>query len=111
VQCLDPTVLDAGTVLRMATIDGARALGLSDRIGSLEPGKQADVIVLDTRQPHLVPMYHPASQLVYAARGSDVAAVVIDGRIVMENGRIRTFDVEQAMDDVNRIAEAISRNR
>jgi 5-methylthioadenosine/S-adenosylhomocysteine deaminase len=49
-------------------------------------------------------MYHPASQLVYAARGSDVAAVVIDGRIVMENGRIRTFDVEQAMVEVNRIA-------
>jgi 5-methylthioadenosine/S-adenosylhomocysteine deaminase len=108
VQCLDPTVLDAATVLRMATIDGARALGLGERIGSLEPGKQADVIVLDTRQPHLVPMYHPVSQLVYAARGSDVAAVVIDGRIVMENGRILTFDVEQAMDDVNRIALQIN---
>ena len=107
VQCLDPTVLDAGAVLRMATIDGARALGLSERIGSLEPGKQADLIVLDTHQPHLVPMYHPVSQLVYAARGSDVAAVVIDGRIVMENGRIRTFDVEQAMADVNQIAQSI----
>ena len=109
VQSLDPTVLDAATVLRMATIDGARALGLDDRIGSLEPGKQADVIVLDTHRPHLVPMFHPVSQLVYAARGSDVAAVVIDGRIVMEDGRILTFDVEQAMDDVNRIAEAIVR--
>ena len=109
VQRLDPTVLDAATVLRMATIDGARALGLDDRIGSLEPGKQADVIVLDTHRPHLVPMFHPVSQLVYAARGSDVAAVVIDGRVVVEDGRIRTFDVEQAMDDVNRIAEAIAR--
>jgi 5-methylthioadenosine/S-adenosylhomocysteine deaminase len=93
----------------MATIDGARALGLDDRIGSLEPGKQADVIVVGTHRPHLVPMYHPVSQLVYAARGSDVAAVVIDGRIVMENGRIRSFDVEQAMDDVTRIAEAFGR--
>jgi 5-methylthioadenosine/S-adenosylhomocysteine deaminase len=109
VQSLDPTVLDAATVLRMATIDGARALGLDDRIGSLEPGKQADVIVVDTHRPHLVPMYHPVSQLVYAARGSDVAAVVIDGRVVMEDGRIRSFDVEQAMDDVTRIAEAIVR--
>jgi 5-methylthioadenosine/S-adenosylhomocysteine deaminase len=104
VQELDPTLLNAATVLRMATIDGARALGLDARIGSLEPGKRADLIVLDTHRPHLVPMYHPASQLVYAARGSDVAAVVIDGRIVMENGRIRTFDVEQAMVEVNRIA-------
>jgi 5-methylthioadenosine/S-adenosylhomocysteine deaminase len=108
VQCLDPTVLDAGAVLRMATIDGARALGLSERIGSLEPGKQADLIVLDTRRPHLVPMYHPASHLVYAARGSDVATVVISGRVVMENGHILSFDVEQAMDDVNRIAAEIS---
>jgi 5-methylthioadenosine/S-adenosylhomocysteine deaminase len=104
VHRLDPTVLDAGSVLRMATIEGARALGLSDRIGSLEPGKQADIIILDTRKPHLVPMYHPVSQLVYAARGSDVETVVINGRIVMEQGRILTFDVEQAMDDVNRIA-------
>ena len=104
VHCLDPTVLDAGTVLRMATIDGARALGLSERIGSLEPGKQADVIILDTHRPHLVPMYHPVSHLVYAARGSDVETAVINGRIVMEHGRILTFDVEQAMDEVNRIA-------
>jgi 5-methylthioadenosine/S-adenosylhomocysteine deaminase len=107
VHRLDPTVLDAGTVLRMATIDGARALGLSDRIGSLEPGKQADLIILDTRKPHLVPMYHPVSQLVYAARGSDVDAVVINGRVVMEHGRILTFDVGQAMEDVNRIAAQI----
>lgn len=111
VQCLDPTVLDAAAVLRMATIDGARALGLGERIGSLEPGKQADLIVIDTHRPHLVPMYHPASQLVYAARGSDVAAVVIDGRLVMENGRILTFDVEQAMEEVTRIAETIARHR
>jgi len=108
VHRLDPTVLDAGTVLRMATIDAARALGLSDRIGSLEPGKQADVIILDTCKPHLVPMYHPVSQLVYAARGSDVEASVINGRIVMEHGRILTFDVGQAMEDVNRIAVEMS---
>jgi 5-methylthioadenosine/S-adenosylhomocysteine deaminase len=107
VHRLDPTVLDAGTVLRMATIDGARALGLSERIGSLEPGKQADIIILDTRKPHLVPMYHPVSQLVYAARGSDVEAAVINGRIVMEQGRILTFDVEQAMEDANGIAAQI----
>jgi 5-methylthioadenosine/S-adenosylhomocysteine deaminase len=107
VHRLDPTVLAAGAVLRMATIDGACALGLGDRIGSLEPGKQADVIILDTRKPHLVPMYHPVSQLVYAARGSDVETAVINGRVVMENGRILTFDVEQAMEEVNRIAAQV----
>jgi 5-methylthioadenosine/S-adenosylhomocysteine deaminase len=104
VQRLDPTVLDADTVLRMATMDGARALGLSDRIGSIEPGKKADLIVIDTRQPHLVPMYHPVSHLVYAVKGSDVTTVIINGRVVMEGGRILTFAVEQDMADVNRIA-------
>ena len=81
VQSLDPTVLDAATVLRMATIEGARALGLDEVIGSLEPGKQADIIVIDTRKPHLTPMYDPASHLVYAARGSDVATVIVNGRV------------------------------
>jgi 5-methylthioadenosine/S-adenosylhomocysteine deaminase len=107
VQGLDPTVLDADTVLRMATLDGARALGLSGRIGSIEPGKKADLIIVDTRRPHLVPMYHPASQLVYAARGSDVTTAIINGRVVMEGGRILTFDVEQAMAEVDRLARQI----
>jgi 5-methylthioadenosine/S-adenosylhomocysteine deaminase len=111
VDRLDPTVLDAETVLRMATVDGARALGLGDRTGSLEPGKRADLIVVNTRRPHLVPMHHPASQLVYAARGSDVETVVIDGRVVVQEGRILTFDVEAAMDAVNRIARRIAGRR
>ena len=104
-------MLDAETVLRMATVDGARALGLGDRTGSLEPGKRADLIVVNTRRPHLVPMHHPASQLVYAARGSDVETVVIDGRVVVQDGRILTFDVEAAMDAVNRIARRIGDRR
>jgi len=108
VHRLDPTLLNAATVLRMATSEGARALGLGERIGSLEAGKQADVILVDTRRPHLTPLYHPASQLVYAARGSDVTTAIINGRLVMENGRILTFDVQQAMDEVNAIALQIA---
>ena len=110
VNTLDPTVLDALTVLRMATIDGARALGLDRITGSLEVGKAADLIVIDTRKPHLTPMYNPVSHLVYAARGSDVAAVVINGRVVMENGSLLTLNEQQVMADVNRIAERF-RNR
>ena len=60
---LDPTVMDARTVLKMTTIDAARAIGLDDVIGSLEPGKQADIIIIDSNKPHLVPMYHPAAAL------------------------------------------------
>jgi 5-methylthioadenosine/S-adenosylhomocysteine deaminase len=111
VHRLDPTTMDAATVLRMATIDGARALGLDRHIGSLEPGKQADIILIDTQKPHWTPLYHPESQLVYAAKGSDVATVIINGRVIMEKGRIQTFDVQKAMDEANAVARQIEDKR
>lgn len=106
-QTLDPTVLDSETVLRMATIQGARALGLGSSCGSLEPGKKADLIIIDTHQPHLTPMYHPASHMVYAARGSDVRTTMINGRVVMENRKLVSMDLDKIMADVDRIAEEI----
>jgi 5-methylthioadenosine/S-adenosylhomocysteine deaminase len=93
----DPTLLDAETVLKMATIDGARAIGLGEQTGSIEPGKRADIIVIDTNQPHLTPLYHPASHLVYAARGTDVRDVMIDGRMVVRCRQVLTLDVERVM--------------
>ncbi len=100
VNTLDPTVLPADIVLRMATIDGARALGLADRIGSLEVGKKADLIVINTQKSHLTPMYQPVSHMVYAARGSDVDTTVINGRIVMENRRLLTLDLAEVTSDI-----------
>jgi 5-methylthioadenosine/S-adenosylhomocysteine deaminase len=99
----DPTLLDAATVLKMATIDGARAIGLGDRIGSLEPGKKADLIVIDTNQPHLTPLYHPASHLVYAARGSDVSDVMVNGKMVVRCRQLLTLDTQQIMATVREI--------
>ncbi len=108
-SCLDPTVMDAATVLRMATIDGARALGLDHLTGSLEVGKKADIIVIDTRKPHLTPMYHPASHLVYAVGGSDVSASVVNGRVLMKDRRLLHLDVERVMADARQIAATIQR--
>jgi 5-methylthioadenosine/S-adenosylhomocysteine deaminase len=107
VATLDPTALPAEQVLKMATIDGARALGLEAITGSLEPGKRADLIVIDCRKPHLTPLYHPASHLVYAARGGDVDTVVINGRLVMEKRELRTLDLERITADVRAIAAQI----
>ncbi len=107
VACLDPTVLDAPTAIRMATIHGARVLGLDALVGSLEVGKRADIIVIDTARPHLTPMYHPASHLVYAARGSDVVATIVDGRVVMRDGRITTIDVAAVMEQVVEISQEL----
>ena len=92
VDRMDPTVMSAATTLHAATLGGAGVLGAERLLGSIEPGKKADCIVLDLNQPHLTPLYHPASHLVYAARGSDVIHSVINGRLVMQNRRLLTLD-------------------
>jgi 5-methylthioadenosine/S-adenosylhomocysteine deaminase len=97
VNTLDPTVMDALSVLKMATIHGARVLGLEDVTGSLEVGKKADVIVIDTHKPHLTPMYNAASHLVYAAKGSDVIHSIINGQPVMENRKLLTLDISDVL--------------
>jgi 5-methylthioadenosine/S-adenosylhomocysteine deaminase len=97
IHTMDPTVMDAVTVLRMATIEGAKALGLGATTGSLETGKKADIIILDTNKPHLTPMYNPYSHLVYAARGADVTHSIINGHVVMEDREILTLDVDEIM--------------
>ena len=106
-RTLDPTTMDALTVLKMATIQAARALGLDRFIGSLEVGKKADLIIIDTDKPHLTPMYSPVSHLVYAAMGSDVSTSIINGTVVMENGVLQTMDLKKVIDDVNIIAKEL----
>lgn len=88
VACLDPCVMDARTCLKMATIEGARAIGLDRSIGSLEKGKKADLILVDMTRPHMVPMYDPYSSLVYSAKSSDVSLVMVDGIVRVKEGRL-----------------------
>jgi 5-methylthioadenosine/S-adenosylhomocysteine deaminase len=80
---------------------------LNQVIGSLEAGKKADLIVIDTNKPHLTPMYNPVSHLVYAAMGSDVTTSIINGTVVMEDRKLKSLDLTKVMDDVNKIAEEI----
>jgi len=107
VNILDPTVMDAKTVFKLATIDGAGALGLDNEIGSIETGKQADIIIIDVNRPHLVPMYNPVSHIVYSARGSDVQDVIIAGKVIVRNRGILTFDVEEILERASLIGEVI----
>jgi 5-methylthioadenosine/S-adenosylhomocysteine deaminase len=88
----DPKALPAEQVVEMATIGGARALHLEKQIGSLEPGKKADLIIVDTNAPHATPMYNVYSELVYALNSSDVRTVLIGGKVVVEDGRVLTLD-------------------
>jgi 5-methylthioadenosine/S-adenosylhomocysteine deaminase len=93
----DPNVLPAGKVLEMATIDGARALGMEKEIGSLEVGKKADVILVDWFKPHMVPMNMPVYRLVYFAEGTDVATVIVDGKVLMRDRKVLTVNTEQVL--------------
>ena len=79
-RLLDPLVMNAEAVLEIATINGARALGLQKEIGSIEVGKKADMILVRLKEPHLMPIISPLSNLVYAAEGSDVDTAIIDGK-------------------------------
>lgn len=88
----DPTCMPARTVAELLTIGGARVLGLADLIGSLEPGKRADVVCIGVDRPHAVPVFDPYAHLAYAARAADVRHVVIDGRVVMEDSELTTLD-------------------
>jgi len=105
----DPAVLPAWTVLEMATIRGADSLGLADRIGSLEVGKQADLILIDLDRPHLWPFHYSDSSfgnlvenLVYSARAGDVVATVVNGQVLMADGVIRSLDLTEVRAVVER---------
>jgi 5-methylthioadenosine/S-adenosylhomocysteine deaminase len=104
---LDPLVLGATEVLRMATIDGARALGIDDRIGSIEVGKRADLVLLDADSPSLNPVYDPISIVVYAASRADVTDVWASGRRVVDDRSCTTIDLKRTLAEARAEAEVI----
>jgi 5-methylthioadenosine/S-adenosylhomocysteine deaminase len=107
---LDPTVMSAHTVLHMATSEGAKVLGFERLIGTLEPGKKADIVILGLNEPHLTPLYDEYSHLVYAANGADVDTVLINGRVVMQDRRLLTIDEKEVMERVNQIAVRVRKS-
>jgi len=107
----DPSVMDAKTVLKMATSDGAKVLGIEEITGSIAVGRAADIIIVDAGTPHLTPMFNPYSQLVYAASGADVRTSIINGRLIMKDRRLLTIDAEEAMAAVESIAAGIKLDR
>lgn len=104
----DPTALPAEEVFSMLTVNGARALGLQDQVGSLEVGKLADLAVVDFNSANLTPCYNLYSQLIYAASPADVCHTMIHGRMVMQNRQMVTLDEEEVKSKVRRIAQQVS---
>ena len=106
----DPTVMNAREVLRMATRGGAGALGLDQKTGSLQAGKSADIILVNMAQSHLLPLYNVESHLVYAAKGSDVTDVMVEGKLLMRNRTLTTIDEEKVLRDASEVGAAIARH-
>jgi 5-methylthioadenosine/S-adenosylhomocysteine deaminase len=116
VSTLDPTTGDPWDVLNMATLSGARALGLGSITGSLEPGKRADVITVDLRRLHTTPVLHgedfnAAAHLVFSSSGADVDHVWVDGRLLVEGGRVLSVDVEEVRKRGQAAAEELFERR
>lgn len=114
---LDAAAMDSWQVLRMATITGAKAIGLDAEIGSIEPGKRADIIAVRTDTPRMTPLYGEGPyfnlqhNLVHAVRGSDVAMTMIDGQIVVEDGEIKTADLGEIIAEVRKVAPGLFARR
>jgi 5-methylthioadenosine/S-adenosylhomocysteine deaminase len=104
---LDPTVMDARTVVRMATCEGARALGMENICGSLKAGMKADIIIINLNKPHLTPLYNEYSHIVYTVNGADVDTVLIDGKVVMKNRKLLTLHEDEIMAKVEETAMRI----
>jgi 5-methylthioadenosine/S-adenosylhomocysteine deaminase len=103
----DPRAVPAPQAIEMATIDGARALGMERTIGSLEPGKRADLIVVSMSAPRQTPMYDAQSHLVYVTRGDDVRTTIVDGRVLMRDRHVRTLNEAQVLADARAFATRI----
>jgi 5-methylthioadenosine/S-adenosylhomocysteine deaminase len=111
----DPTVLPAKTCVRMATIEGAKILGVHDEVGSIEEDKLADIILVDFSEPHLNPWYPKCpdnifSHLVYCAKGGDVSTVIVNGRIIMDDRKVLSLDQKRVIEDSQDAANEILRD-
>jgi 5-methylthioadenosine/S-adenosylhomocysteine deaminase len=103
----DPTAVKAQDALDMATMGGARVIAMEKLLGSLEPGKRADLITVSTRSARQTPMYDPVSHLVYVTHGDDVRSTIVNGKVLMSDRRLRTLDRESVIADANRLAARV----
>jgi 5-methylthioadenosine/S-adenosylhomocysteine deaminase len=106
-QTSDPRAIPAHAALEMATIDGARALGLDHQVGSLEAGKRADLIVVAMTSARQTPMYDPLSHLVYATHGDDVTTTIVNGRVLMREKKVATLDEAAVLAEARALAEKV----
>jgi 5-methylthioadenosine/S-adenosylhomocysteine deaminase len=104
---MDPTAISAAEALEMATIGGARALGRSQRLGSIEAGKLADIIIVGMSKPRQQPLFDPVAQIVYTTRGDDVETTIVNGKIVMRDRKVLTMDEAKVLSEARAAADLV----
>ena len=104
---MEPSTIQAYDNLKIETIEGAKVLGLENEIGTIEPGKKADMIFIKTDRIHLCPDNDICSNIVYSANGADVDTVMIDGKVIMQNRKMVNIDEKEVMKQVKKIAKRI----
>ena len=105
----NPTIMPAQEILRLATIEGAKSMGLENEIGSLEIGKKADIVIVDIHKIHTTPLHDPVSTLVYSSNGTDVDTVIIDGEILVERGKLVHINESEVIEMAQEAADAVVR--
>ena len=103
----DPRAVSAQTALEMATLGGARVIGRQDRLGSIEAGKLADVLIVRMDQPRQTPMYDPVSHLVYVTRGDDVDTTIVNGKVLMRAGKVQTLSEADVLAEARKAADLV----
>ena len=103
----DPRAVSARTAIEMATIGGARVIGREKQLGSLEAGKLADLIVVRMDQPRQTPMYEPMSHIVYTSRGDDVVSTVVNGQVLMRDGKVITLNESEVLAAANKASGTV----
>ena len=104
---MDPRVISAPEALELATIGGARVLGQQARIGSLERGKRADVIIVNMDRARQTPLFDPVSQIVYVTRGDDVDTTIVNGKVLMRGRKVLTLDEARVLADARQAADLV----
>lgn len=105
----DRTIMTPDIVVKMATIGGAQALNLDKKIGSIEPGKLADIVIIETKSPNMMPNYDPFATLVFQANSSNVDTTIVNGKIIVENKKLKTYDIKKNIKQMKEIENDIAK--
>ena len=105
----DRTIMTPDIVVKMATIGGAQALNLDKKIGSIEPGKLADIVIIETKSPNMMPNYDPFATLVFQANPSNVDTTIVNGKIIVENKKLKTYDIKKNIKQMKEIENDIAK--